>query len=265
MSAFSPDWLAAREPWDHQARSPDILAAIVAWEERRRRARASATRIVDLGCGTGSTERYLAPRLTGPAAWTLVDGDHGLLDIAAGSTGAATIAADLSSADLDMLIGENDLVTASALLDLVSEAWLDRLWRAVERRRAGLLAGLCYDGRIALSPATPFDAVIRDLTNRHQRGDKGFGSALGPYATSALAVRARRAGWRVKVRRSDWMLAMDTDRPGLDRLIDGWADAAREIAPGGSARIDAWRAERLSRHDLKFTVGHRDLLALPPD
>lgn len=264
MNGFSADWLAAREPWDHRARSPEITAVLVDWLERRGRVTEAPARIVDLGCGTGSTRRYLDDQITPRPAWTLVDGDRRLLAIAARSTGATPVAEDLAAADLGHLIAEADLVTASALLDLVSEPWLDRLWRAVEHGRAGLLAGLTFDGRMALDPPAPFDAVIRDLTNRHQRGDKGFGPALGGHATSALVTRARRAGWRVMVRRTDWMLAADTDGPGLDTLINGWAEAARQIAPGLGNSIDDWRASRRSRPDLTVTVGHRDLLALPP-
>lgn len=267
MNGFAPEWLAAREAWDHRARSPVVLAVLERWLEHRQPERRGAVRILDLGCGTGSTPRYLGPRIKEALAWTLVDGDQRLLEIAAASTGAATVHADLSRADLDLdeLIAGSDLVTASALLDLVSETWLDRLWGAVEDRRAGLLAGLTYDGRIALAPSHPFDAVIRDLTNRHQRGDKGFGPALGPRATALLAARVRRAGWRVTVRRTDWVLAMDTNRPGLEMLLDGWAAAAREVAPGQAALIDGWRNQRRSSGGLKVTVGHRDLLALPPD
>jgi hypothetical protein len=265
MSAFSAAWLAAREPWDHRARSPRIAGALVNWLERRGHDAEAPARIVDLGCGTGSTPRYLNNHLAPPPAWTLVDGDHQLLEIAARSTGAVTIAADLAEADLGCLVAGADLVTASALLDLVSERWLDQLWRAVQDRRAGFLAGLTYDGRMTLDPPVPFDAVVRDLTNRHQGGDKGFGPALGPRATAALVTLARHGGWRVMVRRADWTLARASDGPGLDMLIDGWAGAATEVAPGLGERIDDWRAERRARPDLKVTVGHRDLLVLPPD
>jgi hypothetical protein len=264
MSGFSSDWLAAREPWDHRARSSDILAGLTAWLERRLSDPEASARIVDLGCGTGSTLRYLTPHLSNAPAWSLVDGDPGLLEIAASATTATTITADLSTADVDALIAGSDLVTTSALLDLVSQNWLDRLWGVLERRGAGLLAGLTYDGRLAMTPALPFDAVVRDLNNRHQKSDKGFGPALGPDATAALVARARRAGWRVMVRRSDWKLSMEADRTGLEIVINGWAEAAKEVAPGHSARLDDWRHQRLSDQSLEVTVGHRDLLALPP-
>ncbi len=238
MNAFSEAWLAAREGFDQRARSPEILAELAGWAARRV-APTNDLRILDLGCGTGSTARYLAPRLAAPLSWTLVDGDPVLLRRAGESAGGRTVEADLAGLDLAPLIAESDLITASALLDLVSEAWLERLWQAVGRHRTALLAALCYDGRLALTPGDPLDGVIRDLVNRHQRGDKGFGPALGPAAAAALATRARRDGWHLMVRRSDWHLHAGADRAGLVPLIEGWAEAASEMAPGQTDRIGA--------------------------
>ncbi|MGD8498218.1 MAG: class I SAM-dependent methyltransferase, partial [Chromatiales bacterium] len=59
MSGFSPDWLALREPLDARARS----AALV--DRLRAQAPRGPRRILDLGSGTGSNLRYLAPRLGG--------------------------------------------------------------------------------------------------------------------------------------------------------------------------------------------------------
>jgi SAM-dependent methyltransferase len=263
LSGFSPDWLAAREDWDHRARSGEVLTELDRWLTGRRHVDRE-TRVVDLGCGTGSTWRYLTPRLSTTMRWTLVDGDRRLLDIAGEATGAPTRELDLSTTDIDGLVRGHDLVTASALLDLVSEAWLDRLWHALERHRVGLLAGLTYDGRLAFSPGHPMDAVILDLVNSHQRGNKGFGNALGPTATSELATRALGAGWRIRTRRSDWVLNAERDAPGLTMLIDGWAGAAAEISPGMVVTIRDWRNRRLADRRLSVLVGHRDQLALPP-
>ncbi|MDA0340003.1 MAG: class I SAM-dependent methyltransferase [Proteobacteria bacterium] len=270
MSGFTGDWLAKREPWDHQARSPEVLAALRDWQNRLPDRATAPLNILDLGCGTGSTMRYLDTRLQTPVAWRLVDGDPLLLDIAGTASpgdsrpGVTLQQADLATAGLAPLIGVSDLVTASALLDLVSQAWLDRFWQALCVKGTAVLAGLTYDGRLALDPPDRLDAVIGDLVNRHQRTDKGFGSALGPHATAALATCARQAGWSVTVRRSDWTLAMGRDAPGIAILLDGWAAAAKEIAPGLTAPIDDWRARRLATPGLRIVVGHRDLLAIPP-
>ena len=71
---FGADWLRLREPVDHRSRAEGHLPVLA--EEWRRR---GWSRIVDLGSGTGSNARYLAPRLPGAQQWTLVDHDADLL------------------------------------------------------------------------------------------------------------------------------------------------------------------------------------------
>ena len=93
--------------------------------------------------------RYLPARQN----WRLIDNDLGLLARAAATPLAkhatvTTIPLDLNR-DLEAALdGPVDLVTTSALLDLVSEAWLDRLAVEIAARAIPLYAALSYDGRI---------------------------------------------------------------------------------------------------------------------
>ena len=265
MNGFSAGWLEARADWDRVALSREVLARLAAWCGERR----GPFAIADLGCGTGNGLAVLDGVITVPASWNLVDADPGLLDHARrrwpGRTGSTLrlTRCDLARADLDRLLAGTDLVTAFALLDLVSAAWLERLWRALGRSGTAVLAALTYDGRLSLTPADPLDGVVRDSLNRHQRRDKGFGGALGPRAAAALAHRARAAGWTVMVRRSDWVLASRDNRAGLETLFDGWVSVAAELHPGLSPELSAWRERRLGEERLVVRVGHRDILALP--
>jgi hypothetical protein len=66
--------------------------------------------------------------------------------------------------------------------------------------------------------------------------------------------------------RSDWVLG-----PGCGALqaalVDGWASAAREMAPGEAAAIAAWRRRRhahLAAGASRLRVGHVDLAGEPP-
>ena len=67
------------------------------------------------------------------------------------------------------LDGPVDLITASALLDLVSEAWLERLAVEIAARSIPIYAALSYDGRIEINPADSFDDAIIAAVNAHQR------------------------------------------------------------------------------------------------
>ncbi|MCS6779812.1 MAG: class I SAM-dependent methyltransferase [Geminicoccaceae bacterium] len=267
MSGFSADWLALREPFDAAARAAATEASLALWAKGR----GGPLRIVDLGAGTGANLRHLAPCLPVAQAWTLVEHDPAL--IAAGearlpATGAVRAAyrrADLV-AELEAVLEEPcDLVTCSALLDLVSADWLERLVRIVRARDLALLAVLTYDGRVHLEPAHPLDEEAIALVNRHQRTDKGFGPALGPEAGIALARALHGAGDAPLLALSDWD-AGPGDRAFQRALVEGWAEAASAIAPERAPAIDSWRRDRLRAIEAggaRARVGHVDLLRLP--
>lgn len=269
MSGFSAEWLALRAAADRSARSPALLRAACRHVHRQTPA-AERLHIVDLGAGTGSMLPVLAPRLPAPQCWTLVDKDTMLLAAArvpagrAGTVVVRRVRADLAeSSVLPGLLREARLITASALLDLVSSQWCRQLVRAAARPGRVLHAALGYDGRIILDPADPLDRTVRALFNRHQRTDKGFGPALGPAAAATFARIAAGAGAAVQTAGSDWRLG-PADAALLRPLLDGWTLAAAEIAPQLADAIAGWRARRSAQIDagrLRVRVGHRDVLA----
>ena len=271
MSGFSADWLRLRADADARARSARITARTAAWALARTRVTGRPLSIVDLGCGTGSNLRFLAPRLPVAQRWLLADHDAHLLALAAHSgdccprvRGVNTAAVDLATAPLDHLLADADLVTASALLDLVAPGWIARLLAALARPGRALLAVLSYDGRMTLSAADPFDAVVRRLVNKHQRTDKGFGPALGPLAADWLCRHTRLSGAHVRTALSDWRL-VPADQALQQALLAGWAEAASAMSPDEADAIAAWHARRLEtlqRQGLTGVVGHRDVLAL---
>lgn len=270
---FPASWLALREPMDHRSRPGSLLAPLgEAW------AAGGWSRVADLGSGTGSNLRYLAPRLPGSQRWTLVDHDAALLAEAehrapdhpgapgtgrAGEVAVETRVGDLAEAGLEAARGAH-LVTASALLDLVPEAWLRRLVDACRSAGAGALLALSYDGTVTWSgPPHPDDEVVRDAVNRHQRTDKGLGPALGPEAAPVARELFRDAGFRTILEPSPWVVTSD-DGALAEALIRGWRDAAIELHPGETERLQAWaRQRRASLASATLTVGHLDLLALP--
>src|SRR5260221_693568 len=121
---------------------------------------------------------------------------------APGPPAGETRCADHSTPDDGSLCDGRALVTASALLDLVSEEWMGPLAARCAAAGASVLFALTYDGRIVCTPEDPEDAAIVALVNEHQRTDKGFGPALGPAATDAAERVFAQAGYRVQRARS---------------------------------------------------------------
>lgn len=262
MTGFSAEWLALREPADTAARDVTLTKRLAQITRRH-----APAKFIDLGCGTGANLRYLAPRIEGPQEWLLVDSDIRLLEQVRGPSQCRfdTRCVDLA-AGLDALaLSEGVVVTASALLDLVSDRWLMTL---IERCRAvGATAffALSYDGRMTCAPADVDDDWVRELVNRHQRGDKGFGPALGPEAARRACERFAQVGYEVQSARSDWSLAPG-DRLLQQFLIEGWACAAAEVEPHEAARCQRWLEARLAylaSGVSRITVGHQDVIAVP--
>ena len=79
---YAPEWLELREGADAAARATGLLEPLQHWLSGRDRDDAGLV-IRDLGCGTGSMGRWLAPRLNGTQHWILHDRDPALLDLAA--------------------------------------------------------------------------------------------------------------------------------------------------------------------------------------
>src|SRR5262252_1729385 len=147
MSDFSAEWLALREPIDSVSRSMRLTRAIADALPRYR-----AIDILDLGAGTGANVRYLAGKLPLPQRWLLVDHDERLLSLAPKAWPSRCV--DLHNAVLDgSLFKGRALVTASALLDLVSDAWLETLVARCRDAGVAVLFALTYDGRIDFAPA----------------------------------------------------------------------------------------------------------------
>jgi SAM-dependent methyltransferase len=265
MSRFPAEWLALRERHDVAARNPGILDAVTLSLNAR-----PSVRVLDLACGSGSTVRTLHSRFPTQQHWDLVDNDPDLLALARNAARENGITLNTVRLDLDRdletaLDGRIDLITISALLDLVSQAWLDRFLSEVGARGLPVYAALTYDGRTDQSPADPLDATMIAAVNAHQRTDKGFGPALGPLAADAAIVGFERLGYSVVSGDSDWVIGPD-DQAMQTELLNGWAGAVREMKTMPETDIDDWLARReamVAAGRSSMRVGHVDVFAFP--
>jgi len=259
------EWLALREPADAAARAPDLV-------ERVRRQLAGRPRLIihDLGSGTGSMGRWLAPRLPGPQHWIMYDRDADLLDRAAANmvtsaADGAPVTVETRRRDITRLppdeLAEADLITASALLDMFTAAEIERVVAACAGRPTFLT--LSVIGQVRLSPADPLDAEVAAAFNAHQRRTTGDRRLLGPDAVEAAIEAFGRRGVGTLVRPSPWRLGADA--AGLTaEWLRGWLGAACEQRPELAGPAAAYADRRLAEAAagrLGVLVGHKDLLA----
>lgn len=277
MSGFSIAWLDLREAADYRARDSNLAKQAAEWLKEEADLTGSEPVVVDLGAGTGSTLRALGAYGTGKCIWRLIDLDGALLDEALRRHGAMTTIegyqSDLNIVDELPLTGAR-LVTASALFDLASQHYLEKLVGRITVTRpsqagntsTGMYAALSYDGNTSWSPAHPFDTVVLEAFNRDQRGDKGFGPALGPDAARSLQAILQEAGFNVFTGNSPWRL-VPGDHVLTRELVRGMTSAVAEGYGLAGAELRTWESFRLAHAASgSCSVGHVDVLALPrPD
>lgn len=264
----APDWLALREPADATARSDDLV------EKVRSVLDGAESEIRDLGCGTGSMPRWLAPRLPGRQHWVLYDRDVELLPLAdAGAPASAldgspvwieTRERDITRLEPEELQGAS-LITASALLDMMTAAELDRLVASCLRAACPVLITLTVTGRVDLAPEDPLDGPLGAAFNDHQRRPATEGRRLGPDAVDAAVDAFTRPGLDVIVRPSPWRLGSERTRL-TEQWLAGWLAAACEQRPELQAERRGYerrRLDQLAEGRLSVSVHHQDLLVLP--
>ncbi|MFE9746350.1 class I SAM-dependent methyltransferase [Saccharothrix saharensis] len=258
MSTFAPEWLSLREKADAEARALDLV-------DRLRKIVVNRTPLVvrDLGCGTGSLGRWLAGRLGGPQHWVLHDRDPRLLSIAAATVSGVTI--ETHEGDVTGLTGADlagtSLVTASALLDLLTAREVDGLAGACVAAGCPALFTLSVVGRVEFDPAEPLDADFAAAFNAHQRRVVDGRRLLGPDGVDVAVAAFERHGAGVTTSPSPWRLGPE-QAALAGEWLRGWVAAAVEQEPGLAAEAPAYVRRKLD-HGPHVVVGHTDLLAVP--
>jgi hypothetical protein len=235
---------------------------------------------VDLGCGSGSNLRALAPHLPATQHWMLVDYDAALLSAAKAALmqwadkivseqetlvvlkngkhiSIDFLCEDLSSNLEAVLSLPMDLLTAAAFFDLVAESWLERFCSLLS---APLYTVLTYNGQEVWSPPQPTDAAMLNAFHAHQQTDKGFGVAAGPTAAGVMEKLLKARGFAVSSAQSPWKLNA-SDRNLIEQLAIGSAGAVLETKRVSVEEISAWKQSRSVAQTCE--IGHTDLYARP--
>jgi hypothetical protein len=249
-----------------------------------------SVRITDLGSGTGSNLRALAPCIDLLQHWTLVDYDSALLHTARANL-LAWADSEITSHELGSLENPSaeikplsiikqdkkivvefkcvdlfhhyqavldapaDLITAAAFFDLVAEPWLTQFCAALSKP---LYTVLTYDGIERWSPPEIMDADILKAFHQHQRSDKGFGSAVGPTAPKRLQSLLSAHQFTTLSAPSPWIMDHH-DRSLIEQLAIGTAGAVRETNTIESAVVNQWEHSR--RQASQCEIGHQDFFA----
>jgi hypothetical protein len=263
----SRDWLALREPADATARAGDLV------EHLGSSPVAGRWVMHDLGGGSGAMGRWLAPLLPGPQHWVVHDLDAHLLDVAAAhlpgpAADGAAVTLEAKHSDITRLrpgdLAGATLITASAVLDILTEEELAGLIAVCTAPGCPMLLTLSVVGRVELIPADPLDRRFAAAFDAHQRRLTQRGRLLGPDAAAAAVEQLGRLG-EVLVRPSPWRLGASQADLAAE-WFTGWVGAACEQEVELAAEAALYTRRRLAQAaagELAVTVDHVDLLASP--
>jgi hypothetical protein len=289
MTSFSTDWLSLRESADHRSRNFFLQEQVLQYLKQIGRSKNDPIQIIDLGSGTGSNLRALAPFIHHHQKWTLVDYDPLLLNAARekicvwadsiterarnthfdhDATRPITVIKnnyeitvqflqkDLAN-DLQSVLSDSaDLVTAAAFFDLVALDWLKQFCEAL---KTSLYTVLTYNGKETWLPSNPGDTDILAAFHQHQGTDKGFGYALGPLAVQSLEQLLKQEGFQVEMGSSPWVLNPN-DFLLIQELATGTAKAVAETNLVNDEIVKQWGEQRAKSQHCE--IGHDDLFAI---
>jgi len=218
--------------------------------------------------------RWLAPLLPRPQHWVLHDRNADLLKVAAAdlpgpAADGAAVTVEAKQSDITRLhpgdLADATLITASALLDLLTEDELAGLVNVCVGAGCPALLTLNVVGRVDLTPSDPLDRRVAAAFDAHQRRTTEGGRLLGPDAVAVAIEELGRLGAEVLVRPSPWRLgALQVDLAA--EWFTEWVGAACEQDPDLAAETAAYTRRRLAEAragQLAVTVDHADLLVLP--
>jgi hypothetical protein len=218
--------------------------------------------------------RWLAPLLPGRQHWVAHDRDTELLAVAAANlpgpaVNGAAVTVEAKHSDITRLqpgeLTDATLITASALLDVLTEEELYRLLNACAVAGCPALLTLSVVGRVKLNPPHPMDGRVAAAFDVHQRRSTERGRLLGPDAVALAADEFARLGATVRVRPSPWRLGALQSELAAE-WFTGWVGAACEQQVELVRETGAYTRLRLTQAragQLDVTVEHTDLLILP--
>jgi hypothetical protein len=266
VTVVDPDWLAARVAADNDARAatlstllPQLINYLIDTD-----APDPTVHIIDLGAGTGANQRWLAPRLLIPQRWLHLD--HNPIISRAEPLPAETVIIDAGVEALDQLLASSharrQLVTCSALLDVLTTEQIKAVCQTVIDNRVPAFFSLTVTGELTISPTHAHDRLLLSAFNDHQRR----AGRVGPDASAQTVDLLRAADFAVTTQQTPWRLTADSGTAFLDQVLEERLAAAVVQEPALAATAASWlelRRTQLAAGLLRVELDHCDVLGLP--
>jgi len=220
--------------------------------------------IIDLGAGTGANQRWLAPRLPILQRWLHLDHNPSISRVE--PLPAETVIIDAGVEALDQLLASSharrQLVSCSALLDVLTTEQIQAVCQAVIDSRVPAFFSLTVTGELTMSPTHPHDQRLLSAFNDHQRR----AGRAGPEATTLTINLLRAAEFAVTTQETPWRLTAESGLAFVGQMLEERLAAAVAQDPALTRTAAAWlelRRAQLAAGLLRIELDHCDILGLP--
>ncbi|KGE87324.1 MAG: class I SAM-dependent methyltransferase [Phaeodactylibacter xiamenensis] len=286
---FATDWLEERYRFDVAARNPKVEAACLQYFAQH-----PMVSIIDIGAGTGANFIYLSEKFPQSQQWALVELNPNLLKRARerlkiwAAAKDYTVREDGQNLDfrrndqhiqVQLLQGsflelprllqpdQYQMVTASAVFDLLCEQMLSDLVQTFHQNRLALLTTLNYESMAYLPADAEDDHWIR-LYETHMQREQDFGKALGPRCSDFLEKEYAQLPTAQMLRApSRWQIEpADTFMHGhMLQFLEQSLLEMKSMGHSGKG-LDAWlqrKKVQLQSQQLRLSVAHSDFFTAP--
>ena len=278
---FTSTWLALRESYDISSRNKNLTKFIK-----------KSDSILDIGSGTGAFSRWCLENNIFFDTMMLLDHDQRLLNNSYKITSQfckrkrlifekisakefkvkdpineltfkfKTLHKDLSL--VFNLINSFDVLSMSALIDLLSINYLNKLFKNINRDKV-IIMTLCFNGQIHWNNRNSHDKYIINEFNREQKSIKGGNLSLGYESIDKVKQLAKKKKFKFSVYDSSWKLSSssDNDKHFHQKYLETIYKPLKKNNQIDRQLLDQWfisKIKMINNGSLETKVGHNDII-----
>ncbi len=278
---FTSTWLALRESYDISSRNKNLTKFIK-----------KSDSILDIGSGTGAFSRWCLENNIFFDTMMLLDHDQRLLNNSYKITSQfckskrlifekisakefkvkdpineftfkfKTLHKDLSL--VFNLINSFDVLSMSALIDLLSINYLNKLFKNINRDKV-IIMTLCFNGQIHWNNRNSHDKYIINEFNREQKSIKGGNLSLGYESIDKVKQLAKKKKFKFSVYDSSWKLSSSSanDKHFHQKYLETIYKPLKKNNQIDRQLLDQWfisKIKMINNGSLETKVGHNDII-----